>query len=157
MNPVSSALPAGLAALLLVTLLTGTLHQRLSPSPLPHTLPPLTPLQARIDTAGFPLLSLAETQTRHHAGSHLFLDARPLADHLRGHIPGSFPVPVSDFDTHFPDVAPILLPDAPLIVYCSNAACDQALRLAERLREAGFTAVSIFSGGFDTWTPETAP
>jgi rhodanese-related sulfurtransferase len=38
-----------------------------------------------------------------------------------------------------------------IVVYCSQESCDDALKLAKKLREAGFTRVSAFTGGFRAW------
>ncbi len=156
MTPTSSRIPFGLAALLCVTLITGTLSQRLSPDPLPAVYTPGASLLAEAEAAGFTLLSPESARSLHQAGSHLFLDARSLDEYHQGHIPGAFPVPVNAFDLHFPDIAPILMPDSPLIAYCSNPACDQALRLAERLRDAGDTNVNLFPAGYDAWSTMNA-
>jgi rhodanese-related sulfurtransferase len=38
-----------------------------------------------------------------------------------------------------------------LVVYCSQESCDDALKLAKKLREAGFSRVMAFVGGFRAW------
>ena len=38
-----------------------------------------------------------------------------------------------------------------LVVYCSQESCDDALKLSKKLREAGFTRVLAFTGGFRAW------
>lgn len=151
MSLLSSRIPFGLCTLLGVTLLSGTLSQHLSSHPLPPRYTPGAALHTTLQTAGFPLLTLHGLADLHRSGQHLFLDARSLAEYQAGHIPGAMSLPVNRFDTDFPDIAPLLDPDAPLIVYCGNPDCDQALRLAQRLREAGYTSVSLFPEGYEGW------
>jgi len=157
MTFLSSRIPFGILALLGVSLLTGALSRHLSPNPLPRTFLRGGRLHSELEAAGFPILTPANARALHQEGRHLFLDARPLAEYHPGHIPGAFPLPVADFDTHFPDIAPILDPDSPLIVYCGNPACDQALRLAQRLRDAGYHNVSLFPDGYEAWSATDGP
>jgi rhodanese-related sulfurtransferase len=156
MTPTYFKTSFGAALLLGTTLVTGWLSQHLSPDPLPPTHSRGLALLAQFEASGFPLLSTEDTRAFFQAGTHLFLDARPLAEHFEGHIPGTFPVPVNEFDIHFTEIAPILDADSPLIVYCGNPACDQALRLAKRLRDAGYTNVSLFPGGYEAWSGQSA-
>jgi hypothetical protein len=38
-----------------------------------------------------------------------------------------------------------------LMIYCSQESCDDALKLAKKLRAAGFTRAMAFTGGFRAW------
>ncbi|MCC5843619.1 MAG: rhodanese-like domain-containing protein [Verrucomicrobia bacterium] len=154
---VSSRTLFGILALLGVSLLTGSLSQRVSPDPLPPVHRRGPSLRTELEAAGFPMLTPGEVRTLYQAGTHLFLDARSLPEYHQSHIPGAFPVPIADFDAHFPEIAPILESDSPLIVYCGNPACDQALRLAQRLQDAGYENVSIFPAGFEAWSAADTP
>jgi len=44
-----------------------------------------------------------------------------------------------------------LEPDEPLVVYCAGRTCDEALVLGRQLRDAGYTGVSVYVGGYDAW------
>ncbi len=41
--------------------------------------------------------------------------------------------------------------DRQIVVYCAEAHCDIALKVAEKLQSLGFTRVSAFLGGFKAW------
>lgn len=152
MTPTYFKTTFGTVLLLGTSLVTSLLSQRLSPAPLPRVHSPGQALLNVFAESGFPLLSPEETRDLLHAGTHLFLDARPLTEHHRSHIPGTFPVPVNAFEIYYAQIAPVLEAASPLVVYCGNPACDQALRLAERLQDAGHTNVSLFPGGYDAWS-----
>jgi len=41
--------------------------------------------------------------------------------------------------------------DMPVVVYCASQECNSSEKAAERLEDAGFTAVTDFAGGFKAW------
>ena len=41
--------------------------------------------------------------------------------------------------------------DKPVVVYCANAQCNSSEKAASKLEEAGFTAVSRYTGGAAAW------
>jgi 3-mercaptopyruvate sulfurtransferase SseA len=41
--------------------------------------------------------------------------------------------------------------DREIVVYCSQASCDLALEVAEKLQALGYTQVRAFMGGFRAW------
>jgi len=154
-----NSIQTNLLGILLLSIFCGVLtkevHSRLGGAPA-WRFSPADPLRLEAEKEGFPLISTAEARMLQASGTHLFLDARSLAEYSQSHIPGAMPLPISDFESTFPDLAPILLPDSPLVTYCSGAACDEALRLARRLRDAGQRNVSIYLTGMDGWNVEAA-
>ena len=44
-----------------------------------------------------------------------------------------------------------LRPDTPLLVYCGGADCTDALELALKLRELGFSDLTLYPGGYAEW------
>jgi rhodanese-related sulfurtransferase len=84
-------------------------------------------------------------------GTGFFLDARSSADYAAGHIAGAFNLPVEDFDDHFPQIAPMLTPDAPIVAYCDGQECDLSRRLMVRLRELGYHNVRHLVNGWTAW------
>jgi rhodanese-related sulfurtransferase len=46
--------------------------------------------------------------------------------------------------------------DKPVVVYCANQQCNSSDKAAEKLENAGFTAVTDFAGGFKAWQEEAA-
>lgn len=45
--------------------------------------------------------------------------------------------------------------DKPVVVYCASQQCDSSEKAAKKLEEAGFTAVSRYTGGFAAWHKDT--
>jgi rhodanese-related sulfurtransferase len=41
--------------------------------------------------------------------------------------------------------------DKPVVVYCASQQCNSSDKAAEKLENAGFTAVTDFAGGFKAW------
>jgi len=104
---------------------------------------------------GIPLVGTPEMRRIAEAGSHLILDARPLADYDAGHIPGAVPLPYDDLDAHYEQVRLMLVPAQPVVAYCSGGACDDSLLLCVHLRKQGFTNVILYAEGWAGW--EDAP
>jgi rhodanese-related sulfurtransferase len=44
--------------------------------------------------------------------------------------------------------------DKPVVVYCASQQCNSSEKAAEKLENAGFTAVTDFAGGFKAWQEE---
>lgn len=80
-----------------------------------------------------------------------FLDARSPEDFEAGHIANALNLPVEAFDEHFVKLAPMLPPDAPVIIYCDGEDCELSHRLAARLKESGFTDVHMLFNGWTVW------
>ncbi len=89
-------------------------------------------------------VELFETQ------SAVFIDARPEAEFLKGHIPDAFSSPLESWDQHFMVFADYIAAGSKLIVYCSNRECDDALLLAKELQSMGGN-VALFIDGFEGW------
>jgi rhodanese-related sulfurtransferase len=56
-------------------------------------------------------------------------------------------------------LAPTLLPDrtAPIVTYCSNQACPNSQRVADRLTALGYTNVRKYAGGIEDWVSAGLP
>jgi rhodanese-related sulfurtransferase len=99
---------------------------------------------------GIPTPDLAETYRLWQERQTLFIDARPAPEYEELHVAGAVNLPPEAWDRLS---SPPLPPDKdhPLLVYCSQESCDDALKLARRLQEAGYTRVMAFTGGFREW------
>lgn len=89
----------------------------------------------------------------------LVLDARRTEEYSQAHIAAarSFAVWESDIETkiagltsEFPSVIPVL-------VYCSGGACEDSKMLAEKLFNAGFVNVYVYTDGFPDWQAKGHP
>ena len=100
-----------------------------SPRRIPLLTPPPEPPKAQ-DT-----VALKEAEELWKSGTGFFFDARS----------------ASDYDDHFPQIAPMLTPDAPIVAYCDNLDCDLSHRLTVKLRELGYHNVRYLVNGWTTW------
>lgn len=101
---------------------------------------------------GIQLVTLAEAYALWQSGQVLVIDARPAPDYRELHIPGAVNLPPEVW----PQLAELpLLQTLPrqqlLLVYCSQEACDDALKLGRRLQALGFSSIMAFTGGFRAW------
>jgi rhodanese-related sulfurtransferase len=115
----------------------------------PRRIAYLTPPKAPIlpeDT-----LTLDAAKQLWESGTAFFLDARAPADYAAGHIAGAFNLPSEAFEDNYAKVAPMLIPDSPIVVYCDGAQCDLSHHLTERLRQLNFKNVHILINGWTVW------
>ena len=133
----------------LVIVLAGTVlglaANAVSPRRIPYLTPPKSLPQAR-DT-----VTLKEAQDLWTSGKTFFLDARAPADYAAGHIAGAVNLPIEEFDDHYSQVAGMLTPDSPIVVYCDGLDCDLSHRLLIKLRELGYHHVRLLANGWTTW------
>jgi rhodanese-related sulfurtransferase len=143
----------GVFWLLVVSGVTAWLTARSLPEPLNGALTPQDTVRAAASEKGYPTPGTAEVKILLQAGSHLVLDARPLAQFQEGHLPGAMSLPVQDFEGTFPELAPLVMSGMPVLVYCTGPRCDESLQLADRLREAGVAEIAIYVEGMQGWQP----
>ncbi|MEX2606566.1 MAG: rhodanese-like domain-containing protein [Kiritimatiellia bacterium] len=134
-----------------VSALTAWMSYALSPNPLTLEVFRVSPVEAAAEEAGVDVIGTEDARTFQESGSHLFLDARSQQEYDQGHIPMAMPLPLREFESAFPQLAPMLEPDTPLVVYCSGPLCDDGLHLILRLREAGFGGGILYLDGMEGW------
>lgn len=90
-------------------------------------------LKARLDN-GLPTVLVEALPPRYFADAHL---------------PGALNLPHDQVDA----LAPSLLPDkeAPIVVYCANAPCQNSAQAALRLTRLGYTNVREYHEGKTDW------
>jgi len=71
-------------------------------------------------------------------------------------IPGAINIPLSDSNFAARVEQAAGAKDKPVVVYCANQQCDSSEKAAKKLDEAGFTAVSRYTGGAAAWQEEAA-
>jgi len=123
----------------------GLAANGLSPRRIPFLTPPKAPPRAA------DVVTLQDAQALWSSGTNFFLDARAPADYQAGHIAGALNLPIDDFDNYYPQVEPMLTPDATIVAYCDGQDCDLSHRLMDRLRELGYHHVRLLVNGWTTW------
>jgi rhodanese-related sulfurtransferase len=87
--------------------------------------------------------------------SVLWVDARPVADFTRAHIPGAVPLNEERWDEMLHGVLDQWDTTRKVVVYCSSLSCDASLDVANRLRqEENLSNVFVLEGGWESWQKE---
>ncbi|MHC1767765.1 MAG: rhodanese-like domain-containing protein [Verrucomicrobiia bacterium] len=128
----------------------GLLNNALSPKGVPL----ITPPKKAPNPDEF--IALEKARELWESGG-FFLDARSPEDFEAGHVANALNLPVEAFDEHFVRLAPMLPPDAPVIIYCDGEDCELSHRLAARLKENGFTDVHMLFNGWTVWRKAGLP
>lgn len=89
----------------------------------------------------------------------IVLDARPEIFHRLGHVPGALSLPRDDFEKAYAGLQNTLEADKsqPIVIYCSNASCEDSSLVCKALRALGFTHISIFKEGWSAWNKAGHP
>jgi rhodanese-related sulfurtransferase len=81
-------------------------------------------------------------------------DVRPAIFHRMGNIPGSISWPEAAFDRdlakHEPRIRAANAQNTPVVIYCTDLACPDAVTVATKLAQRGHS-VSVLQGGYDAW------
>lgn len=140
----TSLLPQALGIVLLGVGL-GLAGNRLSPRGLPL-------IAARPEiSAAVHFIALDQADQLWRRGVAVFLDAREPADYAAGHIGNALNLPAQSFTARFGEVAPLLTPSSELVLYCDGEECELSHRLAESLRQGGYTNLHVLPNGWTEW------
>ncbi len=106
---------------------------------------------------GVKTVNLTQAHALWQEGQALFVDARPAEDFAELHIEGAVNLPPERWKDVPEFALPGVPPERPLVVYCSQEACDDALKLAEKLQAGGYAQVMAYLGGFRAWDEAGLP
>lgn len=129
----------------------GLAGNQISPRGLPLITPPKPAPQAK------DFITLDQAKQLWHSGTAFFLDAREPADYAAGHVGNALNLPSQSFATHFSEIAPMLTPESPLVLYCDGLECEQSHRLRESLRQLGYTNTHLLFNGWTVWRQAGLP
>ncbi len=122
---------------------------------LPHRIPWVQDwshhIEAKAARQKIGIVPLGAALALHQTESHRFVDARPAEEYAKGHIPGALSLPFQTLDDHFETAESLLDSETPLVVYCGNRDCDDALLLAIELQNMGATHLTLYIDGFELW------
>jgi rhodanese-related sulfurtransferase len=101
------------------------------------------------------LITRDELRDAIEAGSVTVVDALGGEYYAKQHLPGA----VALVEAEVGEKASALLPDrgAPIVTYCSNPACPNSRRVAERLSALGYGNVRKYSEGIEDWVAAGLP
>lgn len=81
----------------------------------------------------------------------VIIDARLARNFDAGHIEGAINVPVDICNKGFSAALTGIDKNARIVVYCQSAGCPFAVKTTKRLKDNGFSNISIFKGGWNEW------
>lgn len=143
--------------ILVVGGLLGGLVNLLRPSRIPWVQDWGNYVEARAQEEGIEVIPLSMALSFYEADSHLFIDARPLEEYDKAHVSETISLPFETLDEQYEALDQILSTDAPVIVYCKNRECDDALLLALELRDMVKTNLLYYVDGFELWEESECP
>ena len=101
------------------------------------------------------LITRNELRAAIEEGGVTVVDALGGEYYARQHLPGAVPLIEADVERE----AATLLPDkhAAIVTYCSNPACPNSQRVADRLTALGYTNVRKYRDGIEDWVGAGLP
>jgi rhodanese-related sulfurtransferase len=100
---------------------------------------------------GVKTINLAQAYALFQPGQARFIDARPPDEFAELHVSKALNIPPDLVEVGLAEKVADLAKDQEIVVYCGQANCDLALRVAEKLQTLGFTRVMAYIGGFRAW------
>jgi rhodanese-related sulfurtransferase len=117
---------------------------------------PVAADSAQAGVEGIRIIDLQEAQRVVESGASV-IDARRKIEFDGGHIPGAILFDYYDMGRYRDRVLPLLSNEGEIMVYCSEAGCDDSELLANELYRLGFTKLLVFKGGFAEWSGAGLP
>jgi rhodanese-related sulfurtransferase len=101
------------------------------------------------------LITRDELRVAIDAGTVTVVDALGGEYYAKQHLPGAVPLVEADVAGR----AGALLPDrsAPIVTYCSNPACPNSQRVADKLAALGYSNVRKYREGIEDWVGAGLP
>lgn len=101
------------------------------------------------------LISREDLKAAIDSGAITVIDALGGMYYEQQHLPGALPLVEADVSAQ----ASTLLPDksAPIVTYCSNAACPNSQNVANLLTAAGYSNVRKYRDGIQDWVGAGLP
>jgi rhodanese-related sulfurtransferase len=101
------------------------------------------------------LITRQQLRAEIDAGAVTVVDALGGGYYTQQHLPGAIPLVEDDAAGR----ASVLLPDraAPIVTYCSNPACPNSGRVADKLTALGYTNVRKYREGIEDWVSAGLP
>jgi rhodanese-related sulfurtransferase len=101
------------------------------------------------------LITREQLQAEIDAGTVTVVDALGGSYYATQHLPGAIPLVEDDVAAQASRLLPNLT--APIVTYCSNVACPNSQRVADRLAALGYTNVRKYREGIEDWVAAGLP
>lgn len=126
--------------------------------PIPKVEPPAPVVEKPITPGTITRMPLGNLYQLTQGYAVLIFDVRPTAKYKMGHIPGAISFPKENFDKdiakHEVMIKSAIKNQTPVVVYCTDLACPDALTVATQLSQRGHN-VSVLQGGYESWKAAT--
>lgn len=139
--------------LLAVAVVLGSAANAVSPRGLSWTCPLGRGVAGQVADAGLVPVDLKTAQELVLKKSIRIIDARPAEEFRIGRLPGAVNIPWRE--GRYPSSNPIK--DVPVLVYCSNEFCEDALKTGIELKSLGYSHVAVFVDGYEAWWNARGP
>ena len=103
-----------------------------------------------------PVLSVPDALRLYEAGTHLFVDTRPVDLETVPHVPGAFPLRGDSLDVDLRRAGDFIYPGDPLVLYGAGDLLPTSATAA-RLQERGYANLQIMMGGLSAWREAGGP
>lgn len=114
-------------------------------------------VETRARKEGISVIPLSVAYSFHKTQKCLFVDARSSTAYDKGHISKAISLPFGHVDEQFESLTQILSSKIPVVLYCRNRECDDALQLALELQQVGILNLLYYVDGFELWEEENCP
>lgn len=151
------ALAAGWGVLVLLAGLCGGAANLAGPRRIPWQTAWSAKVSDAAEAAGIRVVTTEEAGRIVEEGMHFLFDARAPEAFAKQRLPGAMNLYSEAFDEFFPQYAMMLVPEQPILVYCSGKACDESLLVGKHLAELGFTNLVLFAAGMEGWLAAGLP
>jgi rhodanese-related sulfurtransferase len=101
------------------------------------------------------LISRDELRVEIEAGRVIVVDALGGDYYAKQHLPGAIPLVEAEVEERAAALLPVR--SAPVVTYCSNPACPNSQRVADRLTALGYTNVRKYREGIEDWVGAGLP
>ena len=146
MNSVAKQIGLILLASMALAVTGGMLH----PRRIPWVQDWSNQIERQAEDRNIRMVPLAVAQELFRSSDVTFIDARPLQQYTKGHIPNAVSIPFEQFDERILQIMSLIDSGKVLVVYCSNRLCDEALLLAAEMKTMGADTL-LFIDGFERW------
>jgi rhodanese-related sulfurtransferase len=121
-----------------------------------------TPAQRILETPtvadAISVIGLEEAETLIASPNVAVLDARPRVFFEMGHLPGARSLSREQFEKDLAALeVSVEVTGKTLVVYCSDASCDDSAFVARALQQRGLGPLRLFHGGFAAWEAAGKP
>ena len=100
---------------------------------------------------GVKTLNIKQAYEFFQEGQTLFIDARSPGEYAELHMAGAVNLSLEKLQERDNTALAGIAKERRIVVYCGQANCDIALKVAEKLQSLGFTQVAAYLGGFRAW------